>query len=158
MDEICDSPGGLPACPRTQRLRRSPPQAGEESAEPAAGVCFWQGQTEQEAAGCAPHRCYITYRSGKAFPANGVGRMLVGQEVRPFEEPVARENRLVAGLRLEDGRVIADSQGDGSPRRLAPRRPGTVRDLSQKSILILKFVWHGVLRGLQSICERQYNL
>ncbi len=84
--------------------------------------------------------------------------MLVAQEVRPFEEPVARENRLVAGLRVEEGRVIADSQGDGSPRRLAPRRPGTFRDLSQESILILTFVFHGVLTRSPVYFERQYNL
>src|SRR6267143_1540255 len=112
-DQNLVSAGRVSACQRTPELARSAPQAAEEQIHPPAGVRLRQSQTQQEAAGSASHRCYITYGPGEALPSHGIRRMFFPKEVRPFEEPVASENCLVPGLWPEEGRIIADAQGDG---------------------------------------------
>jgi len=81
---------------------------------------FRQSQTEQEAAWSAAHRRYIANRPGEALPADSIRWMLLAQEVRSFQKPVARENRFVARLGTEERRIIADTEGDGLLRSALP--------------------------------------
>jgi len=81
---------------------------------------LWQGQTEQEAAGRAPHRRYIADRPGEALPAHGI------RDASPASSacPPGTSRRLgysCPRLRPEERRVIADSQGDGLPSAPALR-------------------------------------
>src|ERR1700674_1248142 len=83
------SPCRVSACQLTLEFARSAPQAAEEQIEPRADMRLRQGQTHQEAAGRAPHRRYIADCSGEALPTHGIRRMLLPQEVRALQEPVA---------------------------------------------------------------------
>jgi hypothetical protein len=121
IDKNLVSPCRVTACQRALEPARGALQTPEEQIQPSAGVRLWQGQTQQEAAGRAPHRRYIAQCSGEALPTHGIRRMLVPQEVCAFQEPVAAKDDLVAGLCPEKRGVIADSQCDGVPRPLAMR-------------------------------------
>ena len=77
---------------KAPKLAGSSPQAPKEEIQPPSGVRFRQSQTEQEAARNTSHGGNVAERSGEALPSHGIRWMLVSQEVRSFEEPVAGEN------------------------------------------------------------------
>src|SRR6266481_1147665 len=135
------APCRVSACQYTLKPDGSALQAAQEQVQPSASMRFRQSQTEQEAAWIAAHRCYIANRPGKALPADSIRRVLLPQEVRSFQKQVARENRLVTGLRTEERSVIADAESDGSPSSVLPWS-GAIRNLSQDGILALMFPRH----------------
>jgi hypothetical protein len=142
IDKNFISPRGVSAREHTLEFARSAPQPAEEQVQPPAGVRLWQGQTEQEAAGCAPHGGHVTDGSGEALPPDGIRGMLLPQEVRLFQEPVASEDRFIPRLWLEKRRVIANSQRDRWRGRLALGRSGTVRNPSEDCIFVLRLARH----------------
>jgi len=52
-------------------------------------VCVPAGPDSAGTAGGASHRCYVANCSGEALPTHGIRRMLLAQEVRALQEPVA---------------------------------------------------------------------
>ncbi len=82
----------IPTGKRTAKFTGSVPQPAEEKIQPSSGERFWESQTEQEAARYTSHRGNVAKRPGEALPPHGMWRMLVSQEVRSFEEPVAGED------------------------------------------------------------------
>src|SRR5947208_14556468 len=80
------------AAKEAAKLTGSAPQPSEEEIQPAFGERFWESQTEQEAARHPSHGGNVAERSGKTLPSHGIRRVLVSQEVRPFEKPVASQD------------------------------------------------------------------
>jgi len=77
---------------KTPKPTRSSPQSPEEEIQPLSCVRFRQSQTEQEAPRDTSHRGNVAERSGEALPSRGIRVVLLPQEVRSFQEPVAGEN------------------------------------------------------------------
>jgi len=77
---------------KAPKLTGSTPQPAEEKIQPSSGVRFRQSQTQQKAERYTSHGGDVAECSGEALPPHGIRRVLVSQEVRSFEEPIAGED------------------------------------------------------------------
>jgi len=77
---------------KAPKLTGSTPQPSEEEIQPSSGERFWESQTEQEATRYTSHGGNVAKRSGEALPSHGIRWMLLSQEVRSFEGPIAGED------------------------------------------------------------------
>ena len=95
---------------------RSATQTAEETDEPFSREFFGEREAQQKACWLASHSGDVADSTGEAFPADGVGRMFLPEEVRAFKEPIAGQDRiLVTGPAPKRG-VVTERECKG--RRL----------------------------------------
>jgi hypothetical protein len=108
-DQHLISPRGVSSGQDAPKLVRRAPQTLEEFFQPATSEGRRQCQAKKKAARRTTHGGDVASGSSKALPARTIGGMLVSQEMRAFQEPVASQDRLEARLRAEKRGIIADT-------------------------------------------------
>ena len=106
----------VPAEDRTSRLRRHTSDAARQRIElhaPALG----DREREQQAERRCRHGSEIAERRGRCARANLLGAEPLAPEMHVLHGGIGADDEPLAGGDVEDGRVVADADGERTPRR-----------------------------------------
>ena len=88
-------------------------QAAQKIAEPWSREWIGERQAEQKATGLSSHCGDVAHGAGEAFPADGIGRVFLSEEVSAFEEPIASQDCILVGGRAPNCSVVAERERQG---------------------------------------------